>query len=126
MVTRPCGGRGPNSSECGAVPTAGDHEYDVAIVGASLAGCTAATFLGRAGARVALIESHADPASYKRMCTHVIQASASPTLARLGILAELKRPAPGRAASASGAATAGSNRRAPTWSGSARREPGST
>ena len=31
-------------------------DYDVAIVGASLAGCTASTFLGRQGAKVALIE----------------------------------------------------------------------
>src|SRR2546421_387548 len=60
-------------------------DYDVAIVGASLGGCTAATFLGRQGAKVALIESHSDPAAFKRMCTHFIQASASPTIDRLGI-----------------------------------------
>src|SRR4051794_23034997 len=66
-------------------------DFDVAIVGASIAGCTAATFLGRQGARVALVESHSDPHSYKRMCTHVFQASAAPTLRRLGILEELER-----------------------------------
>src|SRR3954451_10349030 len=60
-------------------------DYDVAIVGASLGGCTAATFLGRQGATVALIESHSDPAAFKRMCTRFIQASASPTIDRLGI-----------------------------------------
>ena len=60
-------------------------DYDVAIVGASIAGCTAATFLGRQGAKVALIESHSDPAAFKRMCTHFIQASASPTIHRLGL-----------------------------------------
>lgn len=60
-------------------------DYDVAIVGASIAGCTAATFLGRAGARVALIESHSDPKNFKRMCTHLIQPSASPTIERLGL-----------------------------------------
>ena len=60
-------------------------DYDVAIVGASIAGCTAATFLGRQGAKVALIESHSDPAAWKRMCTHFIQASASPTIHRLGL-----------------------------------------
>jgi flavin-dependent dehydrogenase len=60
-------------------------DYDVAVVGASIAGCTAATFLGRAGATVALIESHSDPKTYKRMCTHFIQASASPTIERLGL-----------------------------------------
>jgi flavin-dependent dehydrogenase len=61
------------------------RDYDVAIVGASIAGCTTATFLGRQGARVALIESHSDPAAFKRMCTHFIQASSSPTIHRLGI-----------------------------------------
>src|SRR5690242_21723712 len=61
------------------------RDYDVAIVGASIAGCTAATFLGRQGAKVALIESHSDPAAFKRMCTHFIQASSAPTIDRLGI-----------------------------------------
>jgi flavin-dependent dehydrogenase len=60
-------------------------DYDVAVVGASIAGCTAATFLGRAGAKVALIESHSDPKTFKRMCTHLIQPSASPTIERLGL-----------------------------------------
>jgi flavin-dependent dehydrogenase len=64
--------------------------FDVVIVGASIAGCTAATFLGRQGARVALVESHSDPHAYKRMCTHVFQASSSPTIRRLGILEELE------------------------------------
>jgi menaquinone-9 beta-reductase len=71
------------------------RDYDVAIVGASIAGCTAATFLGRQGASVALIESHSDPAAFKRMCTHFIQASASPTINRLG-LEDALREAHGR------------------------------
>ena len=60
--------------------------YDAAIVGASIAGCAAATMLGRRGARVALIESHRDPAKYKTTCTHFIQPSATPTLERLGLV----------------------------------------
>jgi menaquinone-9 beta-reductase len=60
-------------------------EYDVAIVGASLAGCTAAILLGQAGARVALIEKSPDPQAYKRVCSHLIQASAVPTIERLGL-----------------------------------------
>ncbi len=60
-------------------------EYDVAIVGASLSGCTAAILLGRAGARVALIEKRPDPKAYKRICSHFIQASAVPTIERLGL-----------------------------------------
>jgi menaquinone-9 beta-reductase len=60
-------------------------------VGASVAGCAAATLLGRAGASVALIDSHSDPRAYKRMCTHFIQASAIPVLARLGVAEEIER-----------------------------------
>ena len=61
-------------------------DYDAVIVGASLAGCTAAILLGRAGARVALVEKQPDPAAFKRICSHFIQASAVPTLERLGLL----------------------------------------
>jgi flavin-dependent dehydrogenase len=60
-------------------------DFDVAIVGASLSGCTAAILLSRAGARVALIEKSPDPAAYKRVCSHFIQASAVPTIERLGL-----------------------------------------
>ena len=59
-------------------------DYDAAIVGASLAGCTAAILLGRAGARVALIEQRPDASAFKRICTHYIQSSAVPTLERSG------------------------------------------
>jgi flavin-dependent dehydrogenase len=68
-----------------------DRDFDVVIVGASIAGCAAATFLGRQGARVALIESHSDPKTHKRMCTHAMQASAGPTLERLGLLDAVTR-----------------------------------
>jgi menaquinone-9 beta-reductase len=60
--------------------------YDAVIVGGSLAGCAAATLLGRAGARVALVEKQPDPKAFKRMCSHFIQASGVPTLERLGWL----------------------------------------
>ncbi|MCW3044814.1 MAG: monooxygenase, FAD-binding protein [Actinobacteria bacterium] len=60
-------------------------EYDVAIVGASLAGCTAATLFGRAGRSVALIESHPDIKAYKKLCTTLIQPCATPTIHRLGL-----------------------------------------
>ncbi|HST69340.1 MAG TPA: NAD(P)/FAD-dependent oxidoreductase [Solirubrobacterales bacterium] len=60
-------------------------EYDVAIVGASLAGCSAAILLSRAGAKVALIEKNPDPQAFKRVCSHFIQASAVPTIERLGL-----------------------------------------
>lgn len=61
-------------------------DYDAVIVGASLAGCTAAILLARTGARVALVEKHADPQTFKRICTHYIQASGVPSIERLGLL----------------------------------------
>ncbi len=63
-----------------------DHDYDAAVVGASLAGCATAILLARAGARVALVEKSPDAQSFKRICTHYIQSSAVPTLERLGLL----------------------------------------
>ena len=56
------------------------------VVGASLAGCTAAILLGRSGASVALVEKKPDPNAFKRTCSHFIQASAVPTLERLELL----------------------------------------
>jgi len=61
-------------------------DYDAVIVGASLAGCATAMQLGRAGARIALVEKHADPQAYKRICSHFIQASGVPAIERLGLL----------------------------------------
>ena len=61
-------------------------EFDVAVVGASIAGCTAATLFARRGARVALIERQPDIAAYKRICTHIIHPSALPTLRRTGLI----------------------------------------
>ncbi|MEA2445441.1 MAG: hypothetical protein QOJ12_2733 [Thermoleophilales bacterium] len=59
--------------------------HDVVVVGASIAGCTAATLLGRQGARVALLDRRSGDGFYKTMCTHFLQASATPTLERLGL-----------------------------------------
>ena len=63
---------------------AGD-EYDVAIVGASTAGCTAARLFALRGARVALIERRPAMDAYKTVCTHYIQSSATPTIEKLGL-----------------------------------------
>jgi menaquinone-9 beta-reductase len=61
-------------------------DYDAVIVGASLAGCATAIALGQRGAHVALVEKRPDPAAFKRICSHFIQASAVPALDRLGLL----------------------------------------
>jgi menaquinone-9 beta-reductase len=62
----------------------GEH-YDIAIVGASTAGCTAARLFAQRGARVALIERRPSLDAYKTVCTHYIQSSATPTIAKLGL-----------------------------------------
>ena len=61
-------------------------DYDVVVAGASLAGCATAIHLGRAGFSVALVEKKPDPGSFKRVCSHFIQASGVPSLERLDVL----------------------------------------
>jgi menaquinone-9 beta-reductase len=67
-------------------PSSGRSDYDAVVVGASLAGCATAMFLGRAGAHVALVEKQPDPNAFKRICAHFVQASGVPTIERLGLL----------------------------------------
>lgn len=64
--------------------------YDVVVVGASAAGCTAARFLALKGLKVALIERHQDPSAYKKVCTHFLHPCARRTLERLGVVEALK------------------------------------
>jgi 2-polyprenyl-6-methoxyphenol hydroxylase-like FAD-dependent oxidoreductase len=65
-------------------------QFDVAIVGASLAGCAAARLLAQQGFSVALLEKQADPDYYKPVCTHYLLSSATPTLKRLGLIDALE------------------------------------
>ena len=60
-------------------------DFDVAVVGASIGGCTAARLFALAGARVALVEQRPAPDAYKVTCTHQILSSAVPTIERLGL-----------------------------------------
>ena len=59
--------------------------FDVVIVGASIAGSTAAILLGRAGLRVALVERHGKLDAFKALCTHHVMGCATPTIHRLGV-----------------------------------------
>ena len=64
-----------------------EPEFDAVIVGASVAGCTAARLFAQRGARVALVERRPDIDAYKTVCTHYIQPSATPTIEKLGLAA---------------------------------------
>jgi len=59
--------------------------FDVVVVGAGVAGCSAARLFAQRGANVALIERRSDPAAYKVACTHAILPTATPTMERLGL-----------------------------------------
>lgn len=67
------------------------EDFDVAVIGASIAGCTAARLFAQRGLRVALIERQPDPDAYKAACTHFVQSSATPTIERLGLAPLLER-----------------------------------
>ena len=62
-----------------------DNSFDVVIAGAGIAGCTVARLFALEGLRVALVEHHANTDAFKQLCTHFIQASATPTMRRLGL-----------------------------------------
>jgi 2-polyprenyl-6-methoxyphenol hydroxylase-like FAD-dependent oxidoreductase len=68
-----------------AAQSLGRMGYDVVIVGASVAGCTAAALYGRAGLRVALIEKHRSATAFKTLCGHFVLAGTHPMLTRTGI-----------------------------------------
>ncbi len=72
-------------------PEPGGARFDVAIVGASTAGCTAARLFAQRGARVALIERRPALDAYKTVCTHFIQSSATPTIEKLGLAPMLEQ-----------------------------------
>jgi flavin-dependent dehydrogenase len=65
--------------------TSGATDFDVAVVGASVAGCTAARLFAQQGARVALIEKRPDPDAFKVACTHAILPASTSTIERLGL-----------------------------------------
>jgi len=66
-------------------PRSRQDEFDVIVVGAGLAGCTAARLFAVEGLRVGLLEAHRGMRTFKQLCTHCIQPSAYPILRRLGL-----------------------------------------
>jgi flavin-dependent dehydrogenase len=60
-------------------------DFDVAVVGGSVAGCAAALFFSRSGYRVAVLERAIEPEAYKIVCTHFIQPGSAATIGRLGL-----------------------------------------
>jgi menaquinone-9 beta-reductase len=65
--------------------TTSAKDFDVVVVGGSVAGCTAARLFAGRGASVALVERRTDPSAYKVACTHAILPPATPTIERLGL-----------------------------------------
>jgi 2-polyprenyl-6-methoxyphenol hydroxylase-like FAD-dependent oxidoreductase len=61
------------------------EDFDVVIVGASVAGATSAILLARQGLRVLAIDRKASTDAYKKVCTTFIQRSALPVISKLGL-----------------------------------------
>lgn len=68
-----------------------EPDLDAVVVGASIAGCSAAIGLARRGARVALLDRRPSLDAHKTICGHFIQSSAIGSIERLGVLADLER-----------------------------------
>jgi len=66
-------------------------QFDVAIVGASLAGCATAQMFAKLGFSVALVDKQTNPDFHKPVCTHYLLSSATPTLKRLGLIEDLEK-----------------------------------
>jgi flavin-dependent dehydrogenase len=75
----------PSEPEQPAVSQPDANNIDVIVVGASLAGCTAARLYAQQGLRVAVVEQQREAGAFKHLCTHFIQASATPVLKAIGL-----------------------------------------
>jgi 2-polyprenyl-6-methoxyphenol hydroxylase-like FAD-dependent oxidoreductase len=67
------------------------EQTDVVIAGGSVAGSSLAALLGRQGIDVKVLEKSPKPEHYKVVCSHFIQAGATPVLQRLGIDTTMER-----------------------------------
>jgi menaquinone-9 beta-reductase len=70
-----------------------DNKYDVIVVGARCAGASLAAFLGRAGARVLVVDADPLP-SDMIMSTHALNPPAAAVLDELGILEPIREVTP--------------------------------
>src|SRR5580658_5765502 len=66
-----------------------NHDYDVIIVGARVAGTAAAIVLARQGRKVLLVDKAAFPAD--TLSTHIVLGGGAAVLKRLGVLEMLER-----------------------------------
>jgi flavin-dependent dehydrogenase len=89
-------------------------DFDAVVVGARVAGCTAARLYAQRGARVALVERRPDLDAYKTVCTHYIQPSATPTIERLGLAGPIEERGASATSSTSGRRTAAGSATAAT------------
>src|SRR6185369_8208714 len=64
---------------------------DVVIAGGSVASAALAVLLGRQGVRTTILEKSPKPEHYKVVCSHFIQAGATPVLRRLGVTEAMER-----------------------------------
>src|SRR4051795_12867219 len=67
------------------------EQTDVVIAGGSVAGSALAVLLGRQGVRATVLEKSPKPEHYKVVCSHFIQAGATPVLERLGLAGVMER-----------------------------------
>ena len=65
-------------------------DYDVAIVGASIAGTTCAKLMARQGLKVLMIDRKRSSSDFKMVCTTFIQRSALPVIHKLGLKERLE------------------------------------
>ena len=65
-----------------------EHEYDVVIVGAGPAGCTAAIFAAQLGLKTVLLESRSVPKD--KICGDAVAGKCIPILKELGLLEKIK------------------------------------
>ncbi|MGB3466938.1 MAG: NAD(P)/FAD-dependent oxidoreductase [Cyclobacteriaceae bacterium] len=68
-----------------------NDSYPVIIIGASIAGCTAACLYANRGVKVLLLDKTSSLENYKTHCTHFVQPCGSPVLRKVGVYEDIDR-----------------------------------